>query len=167
SVTAFAALLVPTVWLAKVSEGGERLATGAEPAAPVPVRLADCGLPEALSATLRVPVRVPEAVGVKVTLMVQFAPAARELPQLSVSEKSPLAEILVIVKVAVPVLVSVTAFAALLVPTVWLAKVSEVGERLATGAEPAAPVPVRLADRGLPEALSATLRDPGRVPEAV
>jgi len=41
-------------------------------------------LPVALSVTVIVPVRVPTAVGVKVTLMEQLAPAAREVPQLLV-----------------------------------------------------------------------------------
>jgi hypothetical protein len=84
---------------------------------PVPVSFTDWGLPEALSAILRVPVRVPEAVGVNVTLIVQFPPAAREVPQLSASAKSPVAEILEIVKGAEPVLVSVTVCAALVAPT--------------------------------------------------
>jgi hypothetical protein len=144
----------------------ERLTTGAEAAAPVPMRLTDCGLPEALSVMLRVPVRVPEAVGLKVTLMLQLAPAATELPQLSVSAKSPLAEILVIVKLTVPVLVSVTVCAALVVPTVWLANVNEEAERL-TVVVGAVPVPVRLTVCGLPEALSVMLKVPVRVPEAV
>ena len=166
SVTVCAVLVVPTVWLVKVSEEAERLTTGAEAAAPVPVRLTDCGLPEALSVMLKVPVRIPEAVGVNVTLMVQLAPAATELPQVSVSAKSPLAEILVIVKVAEPVLLSVTVCAALVVPTVWLAKVIEVAERLAVVVG-AVPVPVRLTVCGLPEALSVMLKVPVRIPEAV
>ena len=53
-------------------------------ATPIPVRDAVCGLPEALSVTVKVPVRVPVAVGVKVTLIAQFAPAARLEPQLLV-----------------------------------------------------------------------------------
>src|SRR6266852_2501829 len=81
SVTVCATLVVPTGWLAKVSEEAERLTTGAEAAAPVPVRLTDCGLPEVLSAMLKVPVRVPDAVGVNVVLIVQFAPTATEVPQ--------------------------------------------------------------------------------------
>ena len=84
SVTDCAALVVPTGWLVKVSEEAERLTTGAEAAAPVPVRLTDCGLPEALSVMLRLLDRVPEAVGVNVTLMLQLAPAATELPQVLV-----------------------------------------------------------------------------------
>ena len=41
---------------------------------PLPVRLIDCGLPAALSVTVIDPVRVPGAVGVNVTSMVQLAP---------------------------------------------------------------------------------------------
>src|SRR5713226_4780622 len=134
---------------------------------PIPVRLTDCGLPEALLVMLRVPLRLPDAVGVNVTLMVQFAPAVTELPQLLVWAKSPLAETLVRFSEALPVLESVTDCAALVVPTGWLAKVSEEAERLTTGAEAAAPVPVRLTDCGLPEALSAMLKLPVRVPDAV
>src|SRR6266851_5517223 len=86
---------------------------------PIPVRLTDCGLPEVLSAMLKVPVRVPDAVGVNVTPMVQLAPAATELPQVFASAKSPLAAILlVIVRAALPVLDSVTVCAALVVPVV-------------------------------------------------
>ena len=98
--------------------------------------------------------------------MAQFPPTATELPQLSVSAKSPLVEIVVIAKAAEPVFVSVTVCAALVVPTVWLAKVSEAGERLAVVVD-AVPVPVRPAVCGLPEALSVTLKLPVRVPDAV
>ena len=43
--------------------------------------MTDCGLPAALSVMLRTAVSVPETVGLNVTLMVQLAPAANELPQ--------------------------------------------------------------------------------------
>src|SRR5579872_1828570 len=56
---------------------------------PVPERLTVCGLPVALSVTLTAAVRVPAAVGVKVTLMVQWAPAATLVPQLLDWPKSP------------------------------------------------------------------------------
>src|SRR5258706_15082825 len=82
-VIACAALVVPPVCEAKVRLVGLRAAEGPT-AVPVPVRLAVCGLPAALSVTVIVPVRVPAAVGVKVTLMVQFAPAATEVPQVLV-----------------------------------------------------------------------------------
>ena len=47
---------------------------------PVPVKATFCGLPEALSVNVNVPVRLPAAVGVNFTLIVQLAPGATELP---------------------------------------------------------------------------------------
>ncbi len=68
--------------------------------------------------------RVPVAVGVKVTLMVQEAPAARVLDpvgQVLVWAKSPLLvplkPMLLMVKAALPLLVNVTACAVLVVLT--------------------------------------------------
>src|SRR5437667_426111 len=90
------------------------LVTGA---APVPVMLTMCGLPAALSVMVIAPVRVPVAVGVKVTLMAQLAPAATDVPQVLVCMKSPLATMLVTLSAAVPVLVSVTVCTALVVLT--------------------------------------------------
>jgi hypothetical protein len=54
------------------------------------------------------PVRVPAAVGLKVTLMVQLVPVATLDPQVLVWEKSPLAVMLVMLRVALPVFLSVT-----------------------------------------------------------
>jgi hypothetical protein len=88
---------------------------GVEDCTPVPFWLMVCGDPAALSAMLTAPVRVPLAVGVNVTPMVQEAPAATELPQVLVSAKSPLAEMLVMLSVPVPVLVSVEDWGALVV----------------------------------------------------
>ncbi len=51
---------------------------------PLPERFTVRGLFTSLLATLTVPGRLPEAVGVKVTLTVQDAPAASELPQVVV-----------------------------------------------------------------------------------
>jgi len=76
-------------------------------------------------------------------LIAQLAPAAMLEPQLFVSVKSlgsaPVIEMPVMVKVALPVLVNVTVWAEPLAPTVWLAKVRLVGERLAPGDEGGAP----------------------------
>ena len=69
---------------------------------PVPVRLTVCGLPAALSVIDNVPVRVPLCVGLKVTLMVQLASAARLGPQVFVWLKSPLAAMLVILSAILP-----------------------------------------------------------------
>ena len=75
-------------WLPKARLLGERPATAAAPA-PVPVKLMVCGLPAALSEMLTAAVRVPVAVGVNVTAIVQLPPAATEAPQVLVSAKSP------------------------------------------------------------------------------
>ena len=78
---------------------------------PVPVRLTVCGLPVALSVIVTAAVRAPLAAGVNVTLIVQFAPAPTELPQVLVWAKSlafvPVRARLEIVSAALPVLVSV------------------------------------------------------------
>ena len=55
----------------------------------MPVRVTDWGLPAALSVILIEAVRLPEAVGVNVTLIVQVAFAATTLPQVLVWAKSP------------------------------------------------------------------------------
>jgi hypothetical protein len=106
-VTVWAGLVVPTGSEGKVG-AADRLTAGA---VPVPVRLTDCVLPATpllLSVIVSVPVRVPTAVGVKVTLIVQLPPAATGAEQVSVSAKSPLGTMLVMVKGPVPVLLSVT-----------------------------------------------------------
>ena len=96
---------MPTTCAGKVKEVAERLATGP---LPVPVRLTVCVAGLALSAMVTAPVRVPVAVGLKVTLMVQLAFAATLEPQVLVWEKSPLTVMLVMLRVALPVLLSVT-----------------------------------------------------------
>jgi hypothetical protein len=75
---------------------------------PVPLRLTVCGLFCALSMKVSAPVRVPEAVGVKVTFTVQVVPEANEAGQLLVCVKSPLTCTLLIVNAAFPLLLRVT-----------------------------------------------------------
>ena len=108
-VAASVPLAVLRDWLPKERLVGERL-TAAE--APVPERPSDWGLPGALSVILTEAVRPPEAVGVKVTVIVQLLLAPTEVPQLLLSPKSPVLlpvrVMLVMVKVALPVLVRVT-----------------------------------------------------------
>ena len=68
---------------------------------PVPLNEVVCGELEALSVTVRVPVRLPDASGVKVTEIVHVAPAASVLGgtgQLEVWAKLPDVAILVIVR---------------------------------------------------------------------
>ncbi len=84
----------------------------------MPVRLMDCGLSPALSMIVRAPALVPVVAGLNVTPMVQLAPAAKPVPQLFVSRKSPLESMLVMFRVALPMLVRLTFWAgALVVPT--------------------------------------------------
>ena len=71
---------------------------------------------------------------------------------------------LVMFNAAVPVLLSVTAFAPLVLPTCWLPKSRLVGERLTTGAPP---LPVRFTVWGLLGALSVMVMAPVRVPVTV
>src|ERR1700730_5207219 len=74
-------------------------------AMPIPESAIDCGLSEALSVISTVPVRVPTAVGRKETLTAQFWLIGNTPTQLSVSKKSPVVEMLVIVSGPVPELV--------------------------------------------------------------
>ena len=128
-VTVFAGLVVPTATEPKSKLVGESFAV-----VPIPLSVTFCGLPVALSVTDSVPVRFPICVGLKVTLTVQLAPAASELPQVWVCAKSPaLVPVIameVIVNLVVPTLVRVTVFAGLVVPTATEPKFKLVGERL-------------------------------------
>jgi len=110
-----AVLLVFTVWLSKGRLVGDRLA-----AVSTPVRTTVCGLPAALSLMLIEDLRGPPAVGLKVTLSGQLAPADRLPGQFCVKLKSPLLPpeipMLLIVKETRPVLINVTGIEALFVP---------------------------------------------------
>jgi hypothetical protein len=81
SVTGLEALVVPTAWLPNAKPTGETRKN-----VPLPVSGTVCGLPGALSVTESVPLSAPEIVGVKVTVMVQLAPAFRLVPQVLVCE---------------------------------------------------------------------------------
>lgn len=164
-VTDCAALVVPRFWLPKAKLLALRLT---EAPVPVPVRVTVCGLPAALSAMVNVAVRLPAAAGVNVTLIVQVPPPASELPQVLVWEKSPplvpVTVMLVKLKVALPLLVTVTVWAAAGVPTNWLPKVRMLEERPTPAEEPE---PVRDTDWGLPAALSVNTNEAVLVPEAL
>jgi hypothetical protein len=77
NVNTFAALVDPTAVFANVALTGVSLTCGP----PVPVSDTVCGLFHALSVIVKVPVRVPSAVGVNVMLILQFFPAASVAPQ--------------------------------------------------------------------------------------
>ena len=159
----WAALVLPTFTLAKVKVPGFTPMTAAA-AVPTPFRAADCGLCGALSATARVPVCVPAAVGLKVTLMEQFAPAASCAPQLLVCRKLPVIEIPEMLRAAVPVLERVMAIGALVEFTICEGKLSVLGDKAATD-----PTLVPLSET-VPDpmvASLATLRVPVKLPIAL
>ncbi len=174
SVNVWALLVLPTFWSVKVSPVGVRDAVG-EPV-PVPLSETVCVAPvtlPALSVMVSVPLRAPEAAGVKPTVMVQVEPATSVAPQLLVSEKSPELALppivmLAIVNGPVPELVMVTLCAAAATPTAVLGNVRVVGEAAAEGT--ATPVPVRVTVCVVPEtllALSVIVMAAPRVPAAV
>jgi hypothetical protein len=108
SVTVLAELVVPTFTEPKL-----RLVGVSSAVVPVPLSGTCCGLPAALSVTVRFALRAPVVDGLNVRLTVQLAAAARELPQVvAVSGKSaasaPVTAMLLMVSAVVPTLVSVT-----------------------------------------------------------
>ena len=102
-----AALVVPTASLPKACVAGNT-ATGATP---IPVSEVVWEEVEPLSLTVNVPLRVPSTEGVKVTEILQFAPAAKVFgvsgQVVEDSAKSPDAEMLLMVSADVRVLVRV------------------------------------------------------------
>ena len=121
---------------------GQLLPVAAESEKSVPTPVSDTlwGLLDASSVMVTDALRVPVAVGWRVTAIEQFAPAdsvAGLAGQVLVLVKSPLfvpvIAIFEIVSGALPVLVRVTLCEAVLLPTGWLLKVRFVPERLAPG----------------------------------
>ena len=68
---------VPTGWSPKFTLGGESITAGA---APVPESEPVCGLFEALSVIVTAPFRMPATLGVNVTEIAHFEPAAKFPP---------------------------------------------------------------------------------------
>jgi hypothetical protein len=94
--------------LPKLKLVGENVTPAAPADAPIPLRETVCGLPAALSVTESVPLALPAALGVNVTLIVQELVAASVAPQLFIWAKPALAEIPEIVSAAIPLSVRVT-----------------------------------------------------------
>src|SRR5437899_10808540 len=103
-------------------------------AMPVPARDTDCGLPTASSVMFTAAARAPGPAGVKLTLIMQLAPAATEpapVGQVLPAGKAksagcaPVMGMLVRLSGAPPLLVSVTLCPALVVPTRWLPRSEE------------------------------------------
>ena|SRR5215831_878709 len=75
TVTVMGALVVPTVWVPKLTGEGEKVIS-----VPLPVIAMVCGLAQALSVYKREALRLPNADGVNVTVTVQFLPTAKVEP---------------------------------------------------------------------------------------
>jgi len=144
-------LVVPTLCEEKVIEVGDT-----ETAVPVPVRLTVDGLVGAEWRTVSVACRWNAAVGRNETSIRHVDPALRLVPHVVVRMKSaglaPSIVMPVIDSDVVPVFRKVTRWEELVVPINRVAKVSDVGERVADGA--VMPVPDSGTVRGLPVPLS-------------
>ena len=136
---------------------------------PTPLRLTDCGLPVALSAKVRLALRVPLTAGVKVTPTTQAPLGATVAPaqvSLLIAKSLGFAPPIVTVETvrfAAPLLVTVSVCAALGAPTSWLPK-----SRLAAESVKAEAMPVPLTGMmcGLPAASSVIFTDAVRFPAA-
>ena len=113
-VTGFTELTVLTVCEEKSRAPGDTLAAGPVPG---PESETPGAVPEMLLSRTTLPMRLPRAAGLKVTLTMQTFPGSSELLQLLVWLKSPVTEIPVIETAALPLLVKVTLLVALDVPT--------------------------------------------------
>src|SRR5579863_6627051 len=100
---------------------------------------------------VRVPLRVPETVGVNVMLRTQLEPDGNCAGQLFFCAKSPVTWIPLIFNARFPLLVRVAVCDALEVPTRWLGNVKLVCVSAAPGPEPS---PARLMRWGDPAASS-------------
>lgn len=119
-------LVVFTNWLPNLREATDNVAGNT----PTPLSWAVCGEFEASSLTVRVPERTPNAVGVKVTQILQLAPAASlfgAFGQPAVSAKSPDTEMLLMASGTVRVLMRVTSLGVLAVCTTVFANGALVG----------------------------------------
>jgi hypothetical protein len=134
-VISLAVLVVPRDWVPKANLVGEKVAVDF---APVPVSVTLCGLTEESYKRVTEAVRDPIAVGWKITLIAQLAPAATMDPQLLVCAKSlgfvPASAMLEMLKSALPALVRVMVWGGLKAPMGWLSIVMLVVERLGAGA---------------------------------
>jgi hypothetical protein len=82
------------------------------------------------------PLKLPEALGVKTTVIAQLAPAASCIPQVVLCWKLPLAEIAATWSMLVPELVSVRDKGWLVVFKSWMPKLRTVGDKVTIGDEP-------------------------------
>jgi hypothetical protein len=152
-----------TVAVEEEPEGGANVKSW-----PVPLSATLCGLPPALSLNDSLPEAEPPVVGEKLTATVHVELAVtgfeveHVVPELATAN-GPLALIAVNVKLALPMLVTITVCVALVVPDICAANVREETDKLTTGP---VPVPVKVTACGLPAALSVRFNVALRFPTA-
>src|ERR1700727_2611510 len=112
------------------------------PLVPVPVSGTVSDGLVALLATVRLADAPPAVVGVNVTLTVHEPPAAIDVPQVLVCANGAPALIEEMLAAALPVLVTVTFWAAVVEPTASLPNATEVGEAVRVALPLLVPVPV-------------------------
>src|SRR5262249_36021289 len=100
---------------------------------PFPLRAITCGESGELSLMVTAPVMAPAVVGVKVTLILQLAPAFSVDGQFVTSAKLPLAVIEAMETAVVPLFFTVTALAALVVPMTCAGKLTDEGVGVTMG----------------------------------
>src|SRR5580658_8724724 len=166
-VTVCGALLVATVCDANVSDVGANVSGSAT----VPFASRICWPTVAVSVTTTAPLMLlpdPKA-GVNVALSVQLLPAFRTCPAvhgvapLPLAENSPLAAIELSVSALALVFFTVTAFAALVVPTT-AARLRLVGVKVSGAVLPPDPVPVSATSCGLKDVPSVSVTAPSTAP---
>lgn len=151
SETVCAVATLPTVAEANVNAALERVAAGAvtTTAAPVPVNATTLVAGDALWLIVTEPERAPAAVGMKLTLSVQFALGATLIPTeqvlLTTLNSAPVIHVAPSIRATVPVLVSVIVCGDAVAPTVVEAKLRAVLDNEADGAPTttATPVPAK------------------------
>lgn len=145
----------------KAIDVGVKLNVGVVAAVPVPERATDAGELVPLLATTSVPVDAVAAVGLNSTETVQLAAAARLVPQVEADLRNGAETVSeVSVTAPVPVFLTVTTRAEVVVPTLTVPKASEVGARDRVSVEAAFPVPVKATEAGVLVALLATTSVP-------
>jgi hypothetical protein len=151
-VTDWDAVAIPTA-----SEPNAKLAVDRDTAgpSPVPPSAIDCGELPALSTMVMAAERAPPVVGPKCPWMLQFAPAARLVPQSFAKSNedasAPVTLMLVMDRASLPVLARVTACDTLAVPTACEPNVKLAADRDTVGPSP---VPFSATLCGEPAALS-------------
>src|SRR5258708_289257 len=143
SATSWAAVVVPTVDAGKAIDAGVSETTGADPAAPVPLRITACGEPVALSAIESEALKAPVVTGLNSTDTVHVAATASVVPQVVADLMNEVAFVPLMVSevrfsVAVPEFLMVTTCATVVEPTGVDANVREVGVSVTAGAAVAA-----------------------------